>query len=62
MGQVMGIDMSSTVVVVVVARTESKRHIKTTSSSLLHAGEVALTASRLAYEGGGRCSNGVKMC
>jgi hypothetical protein len=61
MWQVMGIDMSSTVVVVV-ARTESKRHIKTTSGSLLHAGEVALTASRLACEGGGRRGNGVKMC
>jgi hypothetical protein len=45
MWQVMGIDMSSTeVVVVVVARTVSKRHIKTTSDSLLHAREVALTA------------------
>jgi len=43
MWQVMGIDTSSTEMVVV-ARTVSKRHIKTTSGSLLHAGEVALTA------------------
>jgi hypothetical protein len=42
MWQVMGIDTSSTEVVVV-AQAASKRHIKTTSGSLLHAREVALT-------------------